>query len=166
MLGCVGGRWCLGSDITGCYQSKSSGLRGYPLGHPRRTDRKPCFQMEYTAMNFHVSWWCRFQRLTAGQWGIAGSFQGGRLSLEMQTDNRKLSPWKAHYSIYESSIEKGQIPAAQGGEGPWLRQKVLGNMWVQGFSQKTIKICGILSRWPRWVLPEYWDALQETLSGE
>lgn len=99
MLGWVGGRWCLGSYVTGCCQWKSSGLRGYPLGRPQKTGRKPYFQVEHKVMNFQANWWCHFQRRTDDQWETAGHFPERHLSLGMQTDNKKLSFWKAYYQL-------------------------------------------------------------------
>lgn len=121
---------------------------GYPLGHPQRTGRKPYFQMEHKAMNFQASWWGHFQRLTDDQWGTAGCFQEWHLSLEMQTDNRKLSFWKASYQTTYVELKSGKSPPQQEVRGLTPGKKRLETLESNLDSLKSpIKSMGTSARW-------------------
>lgn len=165
----MGGRelLSLGSEITGCCLLKSSGLEGYPLGHPQRTCRKPYFQKEHKVMNFQASWWGRSQRWTDGRGGTAGHSQEWHLSLGM--DSRKFSFWLPSISYVEQKSDKS----------PWQQRlrsltpaKSLGNTWVEfGLTQKPIEIKRSLCRSPGGFclnaeMPHKWkrgDGMVETL---
>lgn len=113
----------LGSSITGCCPSKSSGLEGCPPGHPQRTRREPCFQKEHKGRNFQASWWGRSQRWTDGRGGTAGHSQGWHLSLGM--DSRKFSFWRADCLVLHKENWKVTNPNCSSDWGASLQQNNL-----------------------------------------